>query len=57
MFRRVHPLTWIVGAALTPVLVWDVWQTMHDIQQRHQASAFPLTAAATVMSNRTRPFE
>ena len=55
MFRKVHPITWIVSAALMPVLVWDVWQTMHDINARHH-SASPLSAAATVVPARS-PFE
>jgi hypothetical protein len=53
MFRKVHPLTWIVSAALMPVLVWDVWQTLHDIKQHH---AFALSAAAAVVPARG-PFE
>ncbi len=44
--RKVHPLTWIVAAALAPVLAWDVWQTLQDVKQRHQAYASPMSPSA-----------
>ena len=34
--RKVQPLTWIFAAALMPVLVYDVWQTVQDVRHRHQ---------------------
>ena len=42
--RRVQPLTWIVAAALMPVVVYDVWQTLHDVRQRQQIRAYALAA-------------
>lgn len=41
--HKVHPLTWIVAAALMPVLVYDVWQTLQDVRHRHQA--YPTAAS------------
>jgi hypothetical protein len=38
--RRIQPLTWAVGAALMPVLLYDVWQTMQDVKQRHAARSY-----------------
>jgi hypothetical protein len=37
--RTVQPLTWIVSAALVPVLLYDVWQTARDVNHRHAAAA------------------
>lgn len=28
--RKIHPITWIVAAALIPILVWDVRQTVRE---------------------------
>ena len=28
--RKIHPVTWIVAAALIPILVWDVRQTVRE---------------------------
>ena len=38
--RRVQPLTWIVTIALTPVLLYDVWQTVQDVKHRHAAVGY-----------------
>ena len=35
--RRIQPLTWIVTAALMPVLLYDGWQTVRDVKQHHLA--------------------
>jgi hypothetical protein len=35
--RRIQPLTWIVAVAVTPVLLYDVWQTVQDVKQHHAA--------------------
>jgi hypothetical protein len=32
--RRVHPLTWVVAAALIPVLCWDAWRSLEEAKQR-----------------------
>ena len=32
--RRVHPLTWIVAAALIPVLCWDAWRSLEEAKLR-----------------------
>ena len=37
--HKVHPLTWVAAAALMPVLVYDVWQTLQDVKHRHHAYA------------------
>lgn len=37
--RTVQPLTWIVSVALAPVLLYDVWQTAHDVSHRHAVAA------------------
>ena len=37
---RIQPLTWIVSVALTPVLLYDVWQTVQDVRQHHVARAY-----------------
>lgn len=42
--RRVQPLTWIVTVALTPVLIYDVWQTVQDVKHRHAAGAYDIAA-------------
>jgi len=36
--RKIHPLTWIVAAALLPVLVWDVRQTLTEMKLHHASS-------------------
>jgi hypothetical protein len=41
---RVRPLTWIVTAALIPVLIYDVWQTVQDVKHHHEIRAYALTA-------------
>jgi hypothetical protein len=41
--RTVQPLTWIVSVALMPVLLYDVWQTAHDVIHRHAAAATQTT--------------
>ena len=38
--RRIQPLTWIVTIALTPVLLYDVWQTVQDVKHRHAAAGY-----------------
>ena len=45
--RKVHPLSWFVAAALMPLLVWDVWQTLQDVKHRHQAYASDAGPPAT----------
>ena len=42
--RRIRPLTWVFAAALTPVLLYDVWQTVHDVKQRHAARDYAVAA-------------
>lgn len=37
--RTVQPLTWIVSLAVVPVLLYDVWQTVQDVNHRHAAAA------------------
>lgn len=37
---RIQPLTWIVSAALMPVLLYDVWQTVQDVKQHHVTRAY-----------------
>ena len=47
--HKVRPLTWVVAAALMPLLAYDVWQTLQDVKHRHQAYAshmIPSAAAA-----------
>ena len=41
---RIQPLTWIVTVALTPVLLYDVWQTVQDVKQHHVARAYDAAA-------------
>jgi len=36
--RKIHPITWIVAAALIPILVWDVRQTVRE-SKSHSASS------------------
>lgn len=43
--RMVQPLTWIVSAALVPVLLYDVWQTVQDVNQRHAAAVAHTTVS------------
>lgn len=38
--RRIRPLTWIVSVALTPLLLYDVWQTVQDVKHRHAAGGY-----------------
>jgi hypothetical protein len=38
--RRIRPLTWIVAVALTPVLIYDVWQTVQDVKHRHEVRGY-----------------
>ena len=57
--RRVRPLTWIVTAALIPVLIYDVWQTVHDIKHHHEVRAYALaTNLSPAAAKRPRtPFD
>jgi hypothetical protein len=36
--RKIHPITWIVAAALIPVLVWDVRQTVRESKSHGTSS-------------------
>lgn len=36
--RKIQPITWIVGLALLPLLVWDVRQTIKESKQPHATS-------------------
>lgn len=54
--RRIQPLTWIVTVALTPVLVYDGWQTVQDVKHRHAAGGYP-TAVNLSSSAIVRPHE
>lgn len=50
--HKVRPLTWMVAAALMPLLCYDVWQTLHDAKHRHEAhAAAPLSASSTASSD------
>lgn len=40
--RRVQPLTWIVTAALMPVLIYDAWATVLEVKHRQDARAHAL---------------
>lgn len=42
--RRIQPLTWIVTVAVIPVLLYDVWQTVQDVKQRHVVRGAHMTA-------------
>ena len=35
--REIHPVTWIAAAALIPIFVWDVRQTVKEVRL-HRAS-------------------
>jgi hypothetical protein len=43
--RRIQPLTWIVTVALTPVLLYDVWQTVQDVRHRRAADAYDIAVS------------
>jgi hypothetical protein len=36
--RKIHPITWIVAAALIPILVWDVRQTVRESKSHSTSS-------------------
>jgi hypothetical protein len=36
--RKIHPVTWIVAAALIPILVWDVRQTLRESKSHSTSS-------------------
>jgi hypothetical protein len=38
--RGIRPLTWIVSVALTPVLLYDVWQTVQDVKHGRAAGGY-----------------
>lgn len=54
--RTVQPLTWIVSVALIPVLLYDVWQTVQDVQHRHAAAGYD-TALSLSSPGAARPRE
>jgi hypothetical protein len=33
--RKIHPVTWIAAAALLPILVWDVQQSVKEVRLHH----------------------
>jgi len=35
---KMHAVTWVVTAALIPLLCWDIWQTQHEAHLRRQAA-------------------
>ena len=43
--RRIQPLTWVVTVALTPVLIYDVWQTVQDVKHRHAPGVYEIAAS------------
>lgn len=51
--HRIQPLTWIVAVALTPVLLYDVWQTVRDVKHRHSAGGY--ATAVNLSSSAGRP--
>jgi hypothetical protein len=55
--RKVHPLTWIVAALLTPVLLWDVWQTVQDVKHRHQTYVATRTVNPLGLARLQSPFK
>ena len=44
--RRVHPITWVAAAALLPLLVWDIRETLQDVKHRQASAASARPAAA-----------
>lgn len=36
--RKIHPITWVFGLVLLPLLVWDVRQTVKESRQPHAIS-------------------
>jgi hypothetical protein len=36
--RKIHPITWIVAAALIPILVWDVRQMLRESKHHNPSS-------------------
>jgi hypothetical protein len=36
--RKIHPITWIVAAALIPILVWDVRQVLRESKLHNPSS-------------------
>jgi len=30
--HKTHPITWVVTAAIIPILCWDAWQTYKDVR-------------------------
>jgi len=42
--RKIHPITWVVVAAMIPLLVWDAWESLgparHHATSSESAGAF-----------------
>jgi len=41
--HRTHPLTWIVTAALLPLLCWDAWQSLQEAKTRSRTHSAPIS--------------
>jgi hypothetical protein len=41
--HRTHPLTWIVAAALLPLLCWDAWESMQEAKLRSRTRSAPIS--------------
>jgi len=41
--HRTHPLTWIVAAALLPLLCWDAWQSLQEAKLRLRTRSAPIS--------------
>ncbi len=41
--HRTHPVTWIVAAALLPLLCWDAWESMQEAKLRSRTRSAPIS--------------
>lgn len=41
--HRAHPITWIVAAALLPLLCWDAWQPMQEAKLHSRTRSAPIS--------------
>ena len=41
--HKIHPLTWIVAAALLPLLCWDAWESMQEAKLRSMTRSHPIS--------------
>lgn len=53
--RKIHPITWVAAALLIPLLIWDVRQTVRELNFHHASIQSPRSGLCTTKPNVPQP--